>query len=105
MGKGFANVLRFVKLFEMKYEWLVEQDSLCNFLINRTCFSLKSCLFGYGSNDPSLCASQASRLSMTFDNLTNGTRDEDPQERMRRVIAELFVISRVGDDFDASRLY
>ena len=37
---------------------------------------------------------------MTVDNLTNGTRDEDPQERIRRVIAELFVISRVCDDFD-----
>ena len=36
------------------------------------------------------------------DNVTNGTRDEDPQERIRRVIAEVFVISRVGDDFDDS---
>lgn len=35
-------------------------------------------------------------------NVTNGTRDEDPQERIRRVIAEIFVISRVGDDFDDS---
>ena len=35
-------------------------------------------------------------------NVTNGTRDEDPQERIRRVIAEVFVISRVGDDFDDS---
>lgn len=35
-------------------------------------------------------------------NVTNGTRDENPQERIRRVIAEVFVISRVGDDFDDS---
>ena len=102
VGKGFADAPRFVKLFEKKYEWLVEQNSHCNFLINLTCFLLKSCTFGYGSNDPSPCTSQASRLSMTVDNLTNGTRDEDPQERIRRVIAELFVISRVCDDFDDS---
>lgn len=102
VGKGFANVPRFVKLLEKKYDWLVEQDSHCNFLINLTCFLLKSCSFGYGSNDPSPCTSQASRLSMTVDNLTNGTRDEDPHERIRLVIAELFDISRVGDDFDDS---
>lgn len=45
---------------------------------------------------------ERSRLSITVDNVTNGTRDENPQERIRRVIAEVFVISRVGDDFDDS---
>lgn len=45
---------------------------------------------------------EQSRLSITVDNVTNGTRDEHPQERIRRVIAEVFVISRVGDDFDDS---
>lgn len=45
---------------------------------------------------------ERSRLSITVDNVTNGSRDEDPQERIRRVIAEVFVISRVGDDFDDS---
>lgn len=46
---------------------------------------------------------ERSRLSITVDNVTNGTtRDEHPQERIRRVIAEVFVISRVGDDFDDS---
>lgn len=45
---------------------------------------------------------ERSRLSIIVDNVTKGTRDDDPQERIRRVIAEVFVISLVGDDFDDS---